>query len=138
VLQYCFNWHQLSVIAGVTFYRFYFRLFPGTIKGAQVIEFLRALRRQIKRKLLVIWDGLSAHRSRLVRDYLEQLDGSSPRFLPQRRSVAKVHWRSDGQISASTRSRQPRDAPHSYSPSNSPNRTHFCPSNRCSCSFRIG
>jgi transposase len=76
VLQYCFNWHQLSVIAGVTFYRFYFRLFPGTIKGPQVIEFLRALRRQIKRKLLVIWDGLSAHRSRLVRAYLEQLDGA--------------------------------------------------------------
>jgi hypothetical protein len=39
VLQYCFNWHQLSVIAGVTFYRFYCRLFPGTIKGPQVIEF---------------------------------------------------------------------------------------------------
>jgi transposase len=76
VLQYCFNWHQLSAIAGVTFYRFYFRLFPGAIKGAQVIEFLRALKAQIKRKLLVIWDGLSAHRSRLVRSYLAGLNGA--------------------------------------------------------------
>jgi transposase len=76
VLQYHFNWHQLSVIAGVTFYRFYFRLFPGSIKGPQVIEFLTALKRQIKRKLLVIWDGLPAHRSRLVRDYLERLNGA--------------------------------------------------------------
>ena len=76
VLQYHFNWHQLSVISGISFYRFYFRLFPGSIKGPQVIEFLTALKRHIKRKLLVIWDGLPAHRSRLVRDYLEQLNGA--------------------------------------------------------------
>jgi len=88
VLQYCFNWHQLSVIAGVSFYRFYFRLFPGAIKGPQVIAFLRALKAQIKRKLLVIWDGLSAHRSRLVGDYLEGLKGaiqieSLPGYAPE-------------------------------------------------------
>lgn len=75
-LQYHFNWHQLSVIAGVTIYRFYFRLFPGSIKGPQVIEFLKALHRQIRRKLLVIWDGLPAHRSRLVKDYLEAQNGA--------------------------------------------------------------
>jgi hypothetical protein len=28
-LQHHFNWSQLSVIAGITFRRFYFRLFPG-------------------------------------------------------------------------------------------------------------
>jgi transposase len=75
-LQYHFNWHQLSVMAGMSFYRFYFRLFAGSIKGPQVIEFLSALRRQIKRKLLVIWDGLPAHGSRLVKDYLEGLEGA--------------------------------------------------------------
>jgi transposase len=76
VLQYHFNWHQLSAMAGITFYRFYFRLFPGAIKGPQVIEFLHALGRQIRRKVLVIWDGLPAHRSQLVRDYLESLNGA--------------------------------------------------------------
>lgn len=76
VLQYHFNWHQLSVIAGVTVYRFYFRLFPGTIKGPQVVTFLKALRRQIRRKLLVIWDGLPAHRGRLVKDFLETQRGA--------------------------------------------------------------
>lgn len=76
MLQYSFNWHQLSVIAGITIYRFYFRLFPGAIKSPQIIEFLQALKRQIKRKLLVIWDGLPAHRSRLVRNYLDQLNGA--------------------------------------------------------------
>ena len=57
VLQYHFNWHQLSVIAGISSRRFYFRLFPGAIKGPQVIEFLHALGQQIRQKLLVIWDG---------------------------------------------------------------------------------
>jgi len=43
VLQYSFSWKQLSVIAGVSFWRFYFRLFPGSIKSPQVVEFLKAL-----------------------------------------------------------------------------------------------
>jgi len=76
VLQYHFNWHQLSAMAGITFYRFYFRLFPGAIKGPQVIEFLHALGRQIRRKVLVIWDALPAHRSHVVREYVESLKGA--------------------------------------------------------------
>ena len=31
--------------------------------------------KQIRSKLLVIWDGLPAHRSRVVNDYVESLDG---------------------------------------------------------------
>lgn len=76
MLQYHFNWHQLSAMAGITWRRFYFRLFPGAVKGPQVIEFLQALRRQLRQPLLVIWDGLPAHRSRAVRDYVEAQDGA--------------------------------------------------------------
>lgn len=64
-------------MAGITFYRFYFRLFPGSIKGPQVVEFLHALGRQLRRKVLVIWDGLPAHRSHFVRDYVESLKGAT-------------------------------------------------------------
>jgi transposase len=74
-LQYSFNWKQLSLIAGATFWRIYFRFFNGTIKGPQLVAFLQALQQQIKGKLLIIWDGLPAHRSRVVRDYVEALDG---------------------------------------------------------------
>jgi transposase len=74
-LQYSFNWKQLSLIAGASFWRIYFRFFHGAIKGPQLVEFLKALRAQIKGKLLIIWDGLPAHRSRLVRDYVDSLDG---------------------------------------------------------------
>jgi len=76
VLQYHFNWHPLSVIAAITFWRFYFRLFAGSIKAPQIIEFLNALGHQIRRPLLVIWDGLPGHRSTLVREYLESLNGA--------------------------------------------------------------
>ena len=33
VLQYRFNWKQLSVIAWISYWRFYFRLFNGSIKS---------------------------------------------------------------------------------------------------------
>ena len=76
VLQMHFNWHQLSAIAGLTFWNFYFKIVPGSFNGPRVIDFLRQLRRQIKRRLLVIWDGLPAHRSRIVRDYVDSTKGA--------------------------------------------------------------
>lgn len=75
MLQYSFDWKQLSVIAGVTFWNFYFQLRNGTFRGPQFVEFMKALVRQIKGKLLIIWDGLPAHRSRVVKDYVDSLDG---------------------------------------------------------------
>ncbi len=35
-----------------------------------IVEFLRKLHRQIKGKLLVIWDGASIHRGQALKDYL--------------------------------------------------------------------
>ena len=57
----------------MSFWRLYFRFFHGAIKGAQIIEFLKALKATIRGKLLIVWDGLPAHRSGLVRDYVESL-----------------------------------------------------------------
>ena len=100
VLQMHFNWHQLSAIAGLTFWNFYFKIVPGSFNGPRVIEFLRQLRNQIKRKLLVIWDGLPAHRSRVVRDYvdatagaiqIEQLPGYAPELNPV--EFLWAHWK---------------------------------------------
>lgn len=83
ILQYSFSLKQLSVIAGVSFWRFYFRLFPGTIRTPQVIEFLKALQGTIGKKLLIIWDRLQAHRSRLVRRHVEEQCGAiTLEFLP--------------------------------------------------------
>ena len=57
VLQYHFNWKSLSAIAGVTWWNFYFRLFPGAIRSPQIIQFLSHLLRHIPGKLLIVWDG---------------------------------------------------------------------------------
>jgi len=83
VIQFHFNWKQLSMIAGVTLSNAYFRLHEGSIKSPQIVEFLTALVKQISRPLLIIWDGLKAHRSRLVREYIDGLDGTiALAFLP--------------------------------------------------------
>ena len=75
MLQYRFSWKQLSVIAGISYCRFYFRLFNGSIKSPQIVEFLKALQATIGKKLLIIWDGLQAHRSKLVRTHVEAQRG---------------------------------------------------------------
>lgn len=83
VIQFHFNWKQLSMIAGVSRSNVYFRLHEGSIKSPQIVEFLKALVKQITRSLLIIWDGLKAHRSRLVRDYVDSLEGKIElAFLP--------------------------------------------------------
>ena len=75
VLQYSFNWKQLSVIAGLSYWRFYFRLFNGSIKSPQIVEFLKAPQKTIGRKILIIWDRLQAHRSKFERVHVETQHG---------------------------------------------------------------
>jgi hypothetical protein len=69
-LVFSHSWGKLSIIAGITWWEFYFRLYRGSIKSRQAVEFLGHLRRQIPGKLLVIWDGLAVHRSRTVQRYV--------------------------------------------------------------------
>jgi transposase len=51
------------------------RFYDGAVKSAQIVEFLKAPRGQLKRKLLIVWDGAAQHRSRLVRAYLDSTKG---------------------------------------------------------------
>ena len=83
VLEFNFNWQKLSVSAGVTLRNFYFRLYPGAIGELEVIDFLKALLRHIDGPLLIVWDRLPAHRSRLVREFIELSQGHiATEFLP--------------------------------------------------------
>lgn len=88
VLQLAFNWKRLSVIARITTWTLYFRLYPGTITGPQIVDFWRHLQRQMPRKPLIIWDGLSAHRIRAVQQYVETCNGAIrlaflPAYVPE-------------------------------------------------------
>ena len=100
VLQYHFNWKTLSAIAGVTWWNFYFRLFPGAIRSPQIIEFLAHLSRHLPGKLLIIWDGLPGHRSRKVWEYVQQQRGRLwleylPGYAPELNLVEYLwsHWK---------------------------------------------
>ncbi len=100
VLQYHFNWKTLSAIAGVTWWNFYFRLFPGAIRSPQIIEFLSHLLRHIPGKLLIVWDGLPGHRSRAVRQFAQQQRGRLwleylPGYAPELNPVEYLwsHWK---------------------------------------------
>ena len=75
LLEFNFNWKKLSVSAGLTLRNFYFRLYPGAIGQLEVIDFLKALVRHIDGPLLIVWDRLPAHRSRMVQEFIELSEG---------------------------------------------------------------
>ena len=83
MLEFNFNWDKLSVSAGLTLRNFYFRLYPGAIGELEVIDFLKALVRHIDGPLLIVWDRLPAHRSRLVREFIQlSEDHIATEYLP--------------------------------------------------------
>lgn len=83
MLQYHFGWKTLSAMAGITWLRFYFQLFPGAIRAEQAIEFLRHLLRHLPGDLMIVWDGLRVHHSRAVRAFAASQEGRIElQFLP--------------------------------------------------------
>jgi transposase len=83
IIQFHFNWTHISVIAGLSRWNCLFRLHEGSIKKEQHVEFLKALCAHLKQPLLIIWDGLRAHHSKLVRKYLDSTAGNiQMAFLP--------------------------------------------------------
>jgi DDE superfamily endonuclease len=91
IIQFHFNWNHVSVVAGLTRANCLFRLHEGSIKKEEIVDFLKALKAHLTQPLLVIWDGLKAHRSRLEHEYLDDLISHIQiAFLPevgQRKSV---------------------------------------------------
>lgn len=75
------RWQQLSAI-GALAYRLtprrrwlrtnvYLQLVPGPVHSAEVVRFLRHLRRHVRTRVILLWDGLQAHRSLETRTYLD-------------------------------------------------------------------
>jgi transposase len=100
VLQYHFNWKVLSATAGITWRNFYFRLYPGAVRAAQVIDFLGHLLRHVPGKLLVVWDGLPTHRARLVKEFIATQRGRLvterlPAYAPELNPVEYIwgYWK---------------------------------------------
>ena len=89
VLRHRFNWQRLS-LAGALAYapdgsdaHLVFELRPGAYNDERLIEFLNDLHEIERRPVLLIWDGLPAHRSRRMTDWVRnQGDWLSVEQLP--------------------------------------------------------
>jgi transposase len=53
-----------------------FRRQDGAVKSTQVVELLKALRKQLGRKRLIVWDGAAQHNCRILRDDLASTRGA--------------------------------------------------------------
>ena len=51
--------------------RVFWMTHPGPIRSAQVVRFLRHLRRHLRGPVVLLWDGLHAHRSLETRAYAQ-------------------------------------------------------------------
>lgn len=84
---------HLSAISAISLEgKLYMHEQDSSLKGPDVVGFLKHLLRKIAGKLLVIWDGSPIHRSRAVKEFLEsgtasrlqleQLPGYAPELNP--------------------------------------------------------
>jgi transposase len=75
-LKHAFNWKSLSVIGVLATtvscikVRLFLGLHAGSINSTKIVSFLKSLRRHLKGTVILLWDGLPAHRSKEVKDYL--------------------------------------------------------------------
>ena len=74
-----FNWKKLSAIATLIAtpagrrVRLTLRLLPGTVKSRQIPKYLATVRWYLNgKRLILLWDQLTAHRSQLVQRYVAQ------------------------------------------------------------------
>lgn len=98
VLIHAFNWKKLSLCAVLAYRwdgkrsRLYFQTRPDSYNAESLIAFLQDLRRHLRgQQATLIWDGLPAHKSRIMQAYLrrqrhwlreERLPGYAPDLNP--------------------------------------------------------
>lgn len=111
------HWKRLSVAGALAFRwdgrrtRFYFQTRPGTYTDVTLIAFLRQLKRHFRsQRVILIWDGLGAHKSRTMTAYLhrqrdwltlERLPGYAPELNPIEQVWGNVKARELANVCAS-------------------------------------
>lgn len=98
VLVHAFNWKKMSLCAALAYRwdrqqsRLLFQMKSGSYDGPALIGFLEELKQEFRgRKVILVWDGLPAHKGREVQAYLhgqrgwvreERLPGYAPELNP--------------------------------------------------------
>jgi transposase len=76
VLRAPLLYDHLSVIGAITLSgQLLMQVQECAIRGPDVVRFLRHLLRHVGKRLLVIWDGLPAHRGQSLKQFLSQVRG---------------------------------------------------------------
>lgn len=71
------SWKRMSAIGALAYRRdgksnVLLRFHPGEVRAHQVLVFLRHLLRHLRGRIVLIWDGLQAHRAVLVRQWVQE------------------------------------------------------------------
>lgn len=98
ILIHAFNWKKMSISAVLAYRwdgrraRLYFQMRLGSYDAQSLIGFLKYLKRHLRRdKMILVWDGLPAHKSHIMSAYLmsqrswltvERLPGYAPDLNP--------------------------------------------------------
>jgi len=70
------NWTRLSAIGALAWrpgeaaVRLFLSLHDHAVRQPDIVSYLRSLRRHIRGPVIVVWDNLSAHRAKQVREYV--------------------------------------------------------------------
>ena len=78
VIVHSYNWKKMSICAAIAYRwdgkrtRLYFQMRPGSYATESLISFLKELKKHFWRQyVILIWDGLPAHKSRKMNEYLQ-------------------------------------------------------------------
>jgi transposase len=98
ILIHAFNWTKMSICAAIGYRwdgrrsRLFFQTRNGSYNSESLVAFLQDLRRELRgQKATLVWDGLPAHKSRMMTEYLhrqrswltvERLPGYAPDLNP--------------------------------------------------------
>jgi hypothetical protein len=74
-LKLNFDWSKLSVIGGITRNDFYFQIHESSITSQQVRGFVDQLVKAIGTPITIVWDGLRARWSEVVKEHVASLRG---------------------------------------------------------------
>ena len=98
VVVHSYNWKKVSIAAAIAYRwdgkrtRLYFQMKSGSYATDSLIDFLRELKGHFRKQFVIlIWDGLPAHKSKKMKEYLQtqqdwlrvqRLPGYSPDLNP--------------------------------------------------------
>jgi hypothetical protein len=129
--------------------RFYFHTQPGSYKDVSLIRFLRALKRHFRgQRVMLIWDGLGAHKSGLMTSYLarqrawltvERLPAYAPELNPVEQVWGNVKGTELANVCAVelTMLRHPSALASPGSGANPRSRSRSCVTRACRCDMII-